>query len=36
VVKILDSLGRETSFKANTALIYVFSDGSTKKVFVAE
>ena len=36
VVKILDPLGRETSFKANTALIYVFSDGSTKKVFVVE
>ena len=34
--KILDLLGRETSFKPNTPLIYVYDDGSTKKVFVAK
>ena len=33
LVKILDQLGRETSFKTNTPLIYVYSDGSTKKIF---
>lgn len=36
LVKILDQLGRETSFKPNTPLIYVYSDGSTKKIVVAE
>lgn len=36
LVKVLDQLGRETSFKPNTPLIYVYSDGSTKKIFVAE
>ena len=33
LVKILDHLGRETEFKANTPLIYVYSDGTTEKVF---
>ncbi len=33
LVKILDHLGRETEFKANTTLIYVYSDGTTEKVF---
>ena len=33
LVKILDQLGRETSFKPNTPLIYVYSDGSTEKIF---
>lgn len=36
LVKIVDQLGRETSYKPNTALIYVYSDGSTKKVFTIE
>ena len=36
LVKIVDQLGRETEFKANTPLIYVYSDGSTKKVFTIE
>jgi len=36
VVKILDQLGRETTFKTNTPLIYVYSDGSTKKIFSFE
>ena len=34
--KILDMLGRETSFKPNTPLIYVYDDGSTEKVFSVE
>ena len=33
LMKILDHLGRETEFKANTPLIYVYSDGTTEKVF---
>ena len=33
LVKILDHLGRETSFKVNTPLIYVYSDGTTEKVY---
>ena len=36
LVKIVDQLGRETAFKPNTTLIYVYSDGSTEKVFTAE
>ena len=33
LVKIMDHLGRETEFKANTPLIYVYSDGTTEKKF---
>ena len=33
LVRILDHMGRETEFKANTPLIYVYSDGTTEKVF---
>ena len=33
LLKILDVLGRETSFKPNTPLIYVYNDGSIEKVF---
>ena len=36
LVKIVDQLGRETEFKPNTPLIYVYSDGSTKKVYTIE
>lgn len=36
LVKIVDQLGRETAYQPNTALIYVYSDGSTKKVFTIE
>ena len=36
LVKIVDQLGRETAYKPNTSLIYVYSDGSTKKVFSIE
>ena len=35
-VKIFDYMGRETTFKPNTALIYVYDDGSTEKVFSVE
>ena len=34
--KILDMMGRETSFKPNTPLIYVYDDGSIEKVFSVE
>ena len=33
LIQILDMMGRETSFKPNTPLIYVYDDGSTEKVF---
>jgi hypothetical protein len=33
VVKIVDFLGRETVEKPNTLLVYVFNNGTTKKVF---
>ena len=36
LVKIIDQIGRVTEFKPNTPLIYIFSDGSTKKVYVSE
>ncbi len=36
LVKIVDLLGRETEFKSNTLLIYVYSDGTTERVFNAE
>jgi hypothetical protein len=36
VVKIIDLMGRVTEFKPNTVLIYVYSDGSTEKVFKVE
>ena len=32
LVKIIDLLGRETGFKANKPLIYIFSDGTAEKV----
>ncbi len=35
-VKIVDLMGRETNFQPNQILIYWYSDGSSKKVFVAE
>tara|TARA_B100000900_G_C19959598_1_gene465117 strand:- start:205 stop:462 length:258 start_codon:yes stop_codon:yes gene_type:complete len=34
--QILDLMGRQTNFKPNTPLIYVYADGSTKKVFSVE
>lgn len=33
VVKIVDLLGRETAFKPNTPLIYIYSDGTMERVF---
>ena len=36
LVKIVDILGRETEFKTNTPLIYVYSDGTTEKIFKFE
>lgn len=36
LVKIVDYLGRETEFKPNTPLIYIYSDGTTEKVFSVE
>ena len=36
VIQILDMMGRETLFKTNTPLIYVYDDGSTEKVFSVE
>ena len=30
LIQILDMMGRETSFKPNTPLIYVYDDGSTE------
>ena len=36
LIQILDMMGRETTFKPNTALIYVYDDGSTEKVFTIE
>ena len=33
LIQILDMMGRETSFKANTPLICVYDDGSIEKVF---
>lgn len=36
LLRIIDQLGRTTEFKPNSPLIYVYSDGSTKKVYVSE
>ena len=36
LIQILDMMGRETTFKPNTHLIYVYDDGSTEKVFTIE
>ena len=36
LIQILDLMGRETTFKSNTTLIYVYDDGSIEKVFTIE
>lgn len=33
IIQILDLMGRETTFKFNTPLFYVYDDGSIEKVF---
>jgi len=36
LLKIVDLMGIETTFKSNTPLIYVYDDGTTEKVFTIE
>mmetsp|Transcript_24289 Transcript_24289/g.29877 ORF Transcript_24289/g.29877 Transcript_24289/m.29877 type:complete len:231 (-) Transcript_24289:18-710(-) len=36
LVKIVDLMGRETEFKPNTPMIYIFSDGTTERVMKLE
>ena len=36
LIQILDLMGRETSFKPNTPLIYVYEEGNIEKVFSVE
>jgi hypothetical protein len=33
LIKIVDIMGRETEFKKNEVLFYMFDDGSTEKKF---
>ena len=36
IFRIVDTMGRETKDKPNTLLIYIYSDGTTEKVFRVE
>lgn len=36
LIGVYDLLGRKTEFKLNTPLVYIYSDGSTEKVFITE
>jgi uncharacterized protein (TIGR02145 family) len=36
LIKIIDLMGRQTEFKPNTPLIYLYNDGSVEKVFVVQ
>ena len=36
LVKIVDILGRETSFKNNHILFYIFSDGTTERKYISK
>lgn len=36
LIGIIDALGRQCEFKSNALLIYIYSDGSSEKVFVIE
>ena len=36
LIRIVDLLGRDTPFKSNTPLIYIYSDGTTERIFKLE
>jgi len=36
LIKIVDFMGRETEYKSNTILIYIYDDGTTEKVYRVE
>jgi len=36
LLRIVDTMGRETKYKSNTTLIYIYSDGTTEKVHRVE
>ena len=36
LVKVIDLLGRETIPQKNKVLIYIFSDGTSRRIFEAE
>ena len=36
LLKIVDVLGRETTFQPNTVQLYMYKDGSIKKVLIIE
>ena len=36
LVKIVDILGRETSFKNNHILFYIYSDGTTERKYISK
>ena len=36
LLKITDLTGRDTPYKPNTVLIYIYNDGSTEKMFIFE
>lgn len=36
IIRVVDLMGRETDNKSNTLLIYIYSDGTTEKVFRLE
>jgi hypothetical protein len=36
LLKIVDVLGRETRFQSNTVQLYIYTDGSIKKVMIIE
>lgn len=36
LIKVVDLMGRETTLKSNEVLIYIYSDGTTEKVFQVE
>ena len=36
IIKVLDLLGRETTIKPNTTLIYMYSDGTSERRMIIE